>query len=164
MRVNQDAPVFQDSGRLESIQISRGGVPKRPVAGPVEITLQGVAGDRQRDRRYHGGPDRAVCLFSRERIDALRAEGHPIEAGTTGENLTISGIDWPLVTPGVRVRIGAVLLEITKPAHPCKNIAGSFQAGGFTRISAKVHPGWGRLYARVLTPGNVEAGDVVTLD
>lgn len=163
MRVNQDAGVPAASGRVDSVQISNGGVPKKRVPGPVEITIHGVTGDRQRDLRYHGGPDRAVCLFSRERIDALRAEGHPIDAGGTGENLTISGIDWDLMTPGARLEVGGVVLEITKPAHPCKNIAGSFVDGGFTRISAKQHPGWGRMYARVLKPGIVQAGDVVTL-
>lgn len=163
MRVNQDAAVPKASGRLDSVRISNGGVPKRGVPGPVEITIHGVTGDRQRDLRYHGGPDRAVCLFSRERIDALRAEGHPIEAGATGENLTVSGIDWDLVIPGARLEIGGVVLEITKPAHPCRTIAASFVDGAFTRISAKQHPGWGRMYARVLKAGTVRAGDVVTL-
>lgn len=163
MEVNQDAGVPKASGRLDSVRISNGGVPKKGVAGPVEITIRGVTGDRQRDLRYHGGPDRAVCLFSSDRIESLRSEGHPIDAGTTGENLTISGIDWDLIAPGARLGVGGVVLEITKPAHPCKTIAGSFVDGGFTRISAKQHPGWGRMYARVLKPGTVQAGDVVTL-
>lgn len=149
------------SGRLVSIQISNGGVPKREVRGPIEVTAAGLSGDRQRDLRFHGGPDRAVCLFSRELIDALRSEGHPIDHGTTGENFTISGLDWGLLVPGARLRVGEVTLEITKPAHPCKNIAGSFADGDFSRLSAKVHPGRGRMYARVLTPGRVRPGDPV---
>lgn len=161
MKEDQDARVSRGPGRLESIQVSNGGVPKKVVPGRVAITSRGVAGDRQRDLRYHGGPDRAVCLFSRERIDALRAEGHPIEAGSTGENLTISGIDWALVIPGARLEVGGVVLEITKPAHPCRNIAGSFTAGDFSRMSPKTHPGWGRMYARVLVEGEVGVGDSV---
>jgi MOSC domain-containing protein YiiM len=148
-------------GRLESIQVSNGGVPKRGAPGPVEITRAGLAGDRQRDLRFHGGPDRAVCLLAREIIDDLRGEGHPIAPGSTGENLTVSGLDWSLLATGVRLTVGAVVLEITKPANPCRNIAGSFQDGDFSRLSAKLHPGRGRMYARVLVPGTVEAGDPV---
>lgn len=150
-------------GRLESIQVSKGGVPKLCVAGPVEVTASGVQGDRQRNRRLHGGPDRAVCLFSREVIDAFRGEGHPIEAGTTGENLTISGLDWNRLAAGMRLAVGGLVMEVTKPAHPCKKIEGSFSDGDFSRMSAKIHPGQGRLYARVLQQGAVRAGDLVRL-
>lgn len=157
------SPFGARSGRLVSIQISNGGVPKREVKGPVEVTSEGVAGDRQRDLRFHGGPDRAVCLFSQELIDDLRSEGHPIDRGATGENLTISGLDWALVQPGGQLTVGAVTLEVTKPAHPCKNIAGAFADRDFSRLSAKVHPGRGRMYARVLTAGVIQAGDPVAL-
>ncbi len=162
MEMDQDHEKQAPRGRLESIQISNGGVPKRNVASAIEVMPSGLVGDRQRDLRFHGGPDRAVCLFSQEQIDALRAEGHPIDRGTTGENLTISGLDWNLVRPGARLEVGEVTLEITRPAHPCRNIAGSFADGDFSRLSAKIHPGRGRMYARVLTPGTIRPGDPVT--
>jgi MOSC domain-containing protein YiiM len=149
-------------GRLESIQISNGGVPKRRVDGPIEVGFAGLAGDRQRDLRFHGGPDRAVCLFSHEIIQGLRGGGHPIDRGTTGENLTLSGVDWSLMQSGLKVFVGEVLLEITKAANPCRNIAPSFSDGDFSRISVKLHPGNGRMYARVLVPGTIRAGDPVS--
>ena len=148
-------------GRLESIQISSGGVPKRAVSGSVEITANGVSGDRQRDLRIHGGPDRAVCLFSLEVIDELRAQGHPIDRGTTGDNLTLVGVEWSEVVTGTRLRVGEVLLEVTRPANPCRNIAGSFADGDFSRLSAKLHTGRSRMYARVIEPGRVQPGDAV---
>ncbi len=150
-------------GLLESIQVSNGGVPKLRVDHPVRIGVNGLDGDRQRDLRYHGGPDRAVCLLAQEIIDGFRAEGHPIDRGATGENLTISGLDWSLVRTGARLAIGEVVLEITKPAHPCKNLVGSFSDGDFSRLSAKLHPGRTRMYARVIRPGLVQAGDRVLL-
>ncbi|MBV9470353.1 MAG: MOSC domain-containing protein, partial [Abitibacteriaceae bacterium] len=128
----------------------------------ARITVNGVVGDKQRDLRYHGGPLRAVCLFSYEQIQALRAEGHPIEPGTTGENLTVSGLDWPNLHKGDLLRIGdEVQLEITSYAAPCHNIRGSFQDGEFKRMSQKLHPGWSRIYTRVLQEGTVREGDVV---
>ncbi|PCC72565.1 MOSC domain-containing protein [Nannocystis exedens] len=140
-----------------------GGVPKHAV-GLALVTTSGVAGDRQRDLKHHGGPDRAVCLFALERIEALAAEGHPIAPGTTGENLTIAGLDWDRVGVGDRLAVGDdVLLEITGPAPPCNTIAGSFTGGEFKRISAKLHPGWSRLYARVLREGVVRERAAVCL-
>jgi MOSC domain-containing protein YiiM len=140
-----------------------GGVPKHAV-GLALVTTEGVAGDRQRDLRHHGGPDRAVCLFALERIAALAAEGHPIAPGTTGENLTIAGLDWDRLGPGDRLAVGDdVVLEITGPAAPCNTIAGSFLGGEFKRISAKLHPGWSRLYARVLREGVVRERAAVCL-
>jgi MOSC domain-containing protein YiiM len=152
---------FFQSGCIAQINVNpQGGVPKYSVPS-AEVTVNGVAGDRQRDRRFHGGPLRAVSLYSQERIEALRAEGHPIAPGTTGENLTISGLDWERIGIGDRLRIGEqVDLEITSYVTPCNNISGSFVLGEFKRISQKIHPGWSRLYARVLREGAVRAGDV----
>jgi MOSC domain-containing protein YiiM len=150
------------SGRLDSINISGGGVPKRPTP-EAAITTDGVEGDRQLDLRFHGGPMRAVSLFSAERIAAMQAEGHSIAPGTTGENLTVSGIDWSLVLPGTCLEIADVRLEITAYAAPCANIAGSFAGGDIARVSQKWNPGWSRVYARVLAPGHVRVGDSVRL-
>ena len=81
----------RSTGRIDSINTSRGGVPKEPVFEAM-ITQAGLDGDRQRDLRFHGGPDRAVVLFSLDVIRDLQREGHAIAPGTTGENLTISGL------------------------------------------------------------------------
>ena len=150
------------TGRVVRINVNpSGGVPKQrvPSAG---ITLKGVAGDKQRNRRFHGGPQRAISLYSYEHIQALQAEGHPIAPGSTGENLTIGGLDWAAIDIGDRLSIGAGLrIEITGYAAPCSNIAASFAGGGITRISQKQHPGWSRLHAKVLAEAEVYEGDLV---
>jgi MOSC domain-containing protein YiiM len=150
------------NGRLESINASCGGVPKLPMFEGL-VTPSGLDGDRQRDRRFHGGPDRAVVLFSLDVIRALQREGHPIGAGTTGENLTVSGIDWAAVAPGAEIHIGEVYLRITSYTSPCEKIAGSFVAGDFSRVSHKLHAGSSRVSARVLTGGLIRIGDPVSL-
>jgi MOSC domain-containing protein YiiM len=154
-------PESGSAGRLVQISISAGGVPKLPVER-VRVTRLGLEGDRQRNRRFHGGPSRAVCLFSLEVIDRLRAEGHPIAPGSTGENLTVSGLDWAALRPGDRLRIGPdVELELTRYTSPCKNIIASCRDGDSTRISHKLHPGESRIYARVLVEGEIATGDLV---
>jgi MOSC domain-containing protein YiiM len=152
----------QPSGRVESINTSAGGVPKQPVFEAL-VTADGVDGDRQRDRRFHGGPDRAVVLFSLDVIKALQSEGHPIEVGTTGENLTLSGIPWASIAPGTELTIGGVRLRITKYASPCYKIRGAFADDDETRISQKLHSGRSRLCASVVTEGLVRVGDAVQL-
>jgi MOSC domain-containing protein YiiM len=148
-------------GRLHQINISDGGVPKLPVAEAI-ITMNGVSGDRQRNRAVHGGADRAVCLFSLERIEALREEGHVIYPGASGENLTLAGLDWSRVQPGDRLRIGErVELEFTSYTTPCRYNASWFRDADYGRISHKRHPGWSRLYARVRREGLVRQGDCV---
>jgi MOSC domain-containing protein YiiM len=131
--------------------------------GRATVATGGLSGDRQDDLRFHGGPERAVSLFSLERIRALQDEGHPIAPGTIGENLTLSGLDWNAVHPGVRLAAGSARLLVTAYVVPCQKIAGSFAAGEYRRVSQKLHPGWSRLYARVLHEGEVQVGDTVDL-
>ena len=153
------------TGQVIQINVNpQGGVPKQPIAN-ARVTAKGVAGDKQRNRRFHGGPQRAVSLYSNEHIQALQAEGHPIAPGSTGENLTIAGLDWAALQIGDWLQIGDQLeIEITGYAAPCSNIVASFASGAITRISQKLHPGWSRLYAKVLAEGEVHVGDLVKLE
>lgn len=154
--------VTNSAALVESINISRGGVPKNPVLEAV-IGEYGISGDVQRDLRYHGGPTRAVSIYSLDLIRALQAEGHPIAPGSAGENLTISGLDWSLVAPGRELQVGAVRIVVTAYASPCEKIRRSFVNEDFTRISQKLHPGWSRVYTRVVTGGVVRPTDLVLL-
>jgi len=149
-------------GRITGLQRSNGGVPKLPVDAAA-VSEQGMEGDRQRNRRFHGGPTRALCLYSQERIDALLAEGHAIEPGAVGENVTIAGLPWEHVRPGARLTLGDVEVEVTSYTAPCDNIAHVFLDGRFVRISQRVHPGWSRVYVRVHHGGALRVGDVVRL-
>jgi MOSC domain-containing protein YiiM len=126
------------------------------------VSLLGLVGDAQNDTKHHGGPERALCLYSLDRIRSLQAEGHPIDVGTVGENVTVEGINWDAVVPGIRLRIGQdVLLEIVSFTDPCKTIRASFIDGKFVRIAQKLYPGWSRVYARVLSEGRIHFGDPV---
>lgn len=148
---------------LFQINISDGGVPKMPI-NRIAVHATGAQGDRQRSLKFHGGPDRALCLYSLERILALQGEGHPIVPGSTGENLTLTGLDWTLVRPGLQLAIGETLkIEITDYTEPCGLIAGSFSEGAIKRMQQEAQPGWSRVYARVIHPGVITVGDSVRL-
>jgi len=78
-------PGVSGRARIVQISVSPGGVPKRP-APAARVTALGLQGDGHRAHGHHGGPDRALCRFSPERIATLQAEGHPITPGSIGEN------------------------------------------------------------------------------
>jgi MOSC domain-containing protein YiiM len=148
---------------IVQISISRGGVPKTAVAG-ARVTALGLEGDAHRDTEHHGGPERAVCLYAMEAITGLRAEGHPIVPGAIGENVTVQGLDWSAVVPGCYLRLGkSVLLQVTRYTSPCLNITRAFGDGDYARVSQKRHPGWSRVYARVVATGSIRPGDPVRL-
>jgi MOSC domain-containing protein YiiM len=152
-----------NNARLFQINISDGGVPKLPI-NTVQVGFDGARGDRQRHIKVHGGPNRALCLYSLDRILALQQEGHPIVPGATGENLTVVGLDWDQINPGLRIVIGESLtIEITDFTEPCHLIADWFSGGTIERMLQERHPGWSRVYAKVLQPGEITVGDRVRL-
>lgn len=147
---------------VHQINVSNGGVPKRPVPG-AKVSVDGMAGDDQADNKHHGGPRQTLCLYSLEVIEALQGQGHPIEPGFAGENITLSGVDWPSIESGDRFRAGDDLIfEITDPATPCSKNAGWFKDGNFRRMSHTAYPGFSRWYAIVINPGDITSGDPVT--
>lgn len=149
---------------VHQINISDGGIPKRPVL-EAKVTEQGVAGDRQRNLKVHGGPDRAVCLYSLDLIERLQDEGHSIDAGSSGENLTLAGLDWNELELGTKLTVGPeVRLQVASYCAPCELNACWFHDRVIERISQKTNPGWSRLYARVLTGGVVRPGDAVNIE
>jgi MOSC domain-containing protein YiiM len=153
-----------EQGRIRQVNVSAGGVPKLPVAA-AEVGELGLNGDgHDAPLSVHGGPERALCLFAWERIASLAAEGHPIFAGATGENVTTEGLDWDAVVPGARLRLGAdVVVEVTRYTTPCKTNARWFAGGDFNRMHQNLFPGWSRVYARVLSGGTIRPGDTIEL-
>ena len=96
------------NGRIFQVSISSGGVPKGGVPEAF-ITTNGLEGDAVQHSKIHGGLERAVCIYSLERIHLLQEEGHPIFPGAVGENLTLSRIDWrEMIPPLLRIsRMGS---------------------------------------------------------
>jgi MOSC domain-containing protein YiiM len=153
-------------GRVESLQASGGGVPKASI--PIaEIGPSGVVGDVQGNRKNHGRPWQAICMYSSDLLGELRSEGHPITAGGTGENLTMSGIDWSRMRGGLTVTIagasGEVVLRTSGPAAPCHKIGDCFSERHWNRIDHVERPGWARWYASVLAGGTIAPGASVTI-
>jgi MOSC domain-containing protein YiiM len=157
-------------GKIVQVNISKGGLPKLPVPEGL-VTSLGLEGDVHRNTRLHGGPNKALLLISSETVDALAARGYPLVYGALGENLTTQGIDLREVRLGDRFRAGGVTLEITLPRFPCTNLDIYGEALRREIWDQHVHerdpssPRWGLsgFYARVIEPGPIGPGDIITL-
>lgn len=159
-------------GVVKQINRSRGGLPKLPVEGVVRLTAEGIEGDWQRNRRYHGGPDKAVLMIAAEAVEELSAHGYPVTNGSLGENLTVSGMDRRNWRTGQRYRVGeGCVIELTTQRVPCLNLD-PYGAGikaelydAACRAKDVTSPRWanGGFYARVISEGVVFAGASIEL-
>ncbi len=152
----------KSTGTVAQLNVSKGGVPKL-ATDAVDVGFRGVIGDVQRVRVHHGRPWQALCIYAAEVLDMFRAEGHPIRPGSVGENITVAGLDWSLVRPGVVLQIGSVVAHVQAYAEPCRSNAQFFTGGDFRRMNIDRGP-VSRIYATVLRPGRIETGDPVVLE
>jgi MOSC domain-containing protein YiiM len=150
-------------GKISQINISPGGIPKRPIA-EAALTARGLTGDGWAHPKYHGGPDQALLLIGAEVIAELNGLGYDLYAGALGENLTTEGLDYDHLTAGQQFRIGqSCLIELTKLREPCRTLD-IFNRPGSSQIQKLLKlKGRGGWYARVLTPGSLYPGDRIIL-
>ncbi len=156
--------VSVNRSKREKIRIGRKvietGIFKTPVKDRIEVTYQGLQDDTIVNRKYHGGSDQAVYLYTMEDYEWWAEKlQKPLLPGTFGENLTFSAFGTPSLRIGDRFRINEVLLEVTSVRIPCATFAARMNDPGFVKKFRQAQrPG---AYARVLHPGMIQAGDEV---
>lgn len=141
---------------------------KQPVQGPVSARKLGLSGDGQADPKHHGGPDKAVCVYStdhwahwREALAESLADPEEFAAAAFGENFSIAGWTEPDVCLGDRWRIGDAEFEVSQPRQPCWKLARRWRTKDLTlRVQQTGYTGW---YLRVVREGEVAAGQPIEL-
>lgn len=136
---------------------------KEPVTGPVWLDPGGLHGDRVADTKHHGGPWRAVLMYSADHYPRWRQEWNrrDLGPGGFGENLTVRALQEATVCLGDRFEVGESLIEVTSPRGPCWKLARRHGVADLVEVVRANHRhGW---YLRVLRPGWVEAGQPVVL-
>ena len=136
----------------------RTGFYKQPRTDPQWLGYEGLRGDEQADRRFHGGVDKAVCVYASEHyvhwLSMLPLEALP--HGAFGENFTTTGLLEQEVCVGDVYTVGGARVQISQPRQPCwilarrwhiKDLAAQVERTGFTGF-----------YFRVLHHGAVAAG------
>ncbi len=140
-------------GRQYSTSINR-----RPFEGRVALSVEGLADDRVSDRNVHGGPDKAICCYSREHYPYFAAKlGHALSAPSFGENFTTEGMLESSVCLGDIYRVGTAMLQVTQPRQPCSKLAGKhIEPRMIEWVNERAFCGF---YFRVLQAGDVGRGD-----
>jgi MOSC domain-containing protein YiiM len=138
---------------------------KAALNGPVNIGFLGIDIDEQFDKRYHGGPDKALHHYPFDHYAkwATTAPNAILSnvAGAFGENITTSGLTEKSVCIGDRFRLGTALIEISQGRQPCWKQAVNSQWAALPVMMVKHRRcGW---YYRVIEEGVAHAGDELTL-
>jgi MOSC domain-containing protein YiiM len=144
---------------LVQINVSPGGMPKLPVLF-ARVTAAGVEGDWQKNRKVHGGPNRAVCIYSEELYAWLREEGVNVSNGDIGENFTTRDLDLQRLDRGDQLQIGGddgCIIEITKVREPC------YQLKKWDALLPEMILGRSGWVAKVVKEGIARPGDAITL-
>lgn len=136
---------------------------KHVVEGSVLVGTTNLAGDEQADLRVHGGPDKAVLVYSADHADAWRdVDERLVVPGAFGENLHVSGLDESTVCIGDRWSAGSALFEVSQPRQPCWKANDRW--GRDDLVDAMERTGRTGWYLRVVETGAICAGDRWTLE
>lgn len=133
------------------------GIFKKPVTGPVRVSLSNLEGDGQADLENHGGEYKAVYAYSLDHYDYWRGALNRVDMpyGQFGENLTVSELDEFDSCIGDQLRIGSALFTITQPRVPCFKLGIRLGDEKMPRLfSESARTGF---YLRVLRTGVIEA-------
>jgi len=140
------------------------GIFKEPVTGRRGVRKLGIDGDGQADLSAHGGPDQAVYAYPVEHYGYWKTElgRDQLPYGQFGENLSIEGIDEAMALVGDILQVGSAVLQVTQPRLPCYKL-GIRMGAGANFPSRFQRSGRVGFYLRVLTEGDIAAGDRIEL-
>ncbi len=137
------------------------GIFKEPVTGRVRLGRTNLEGDGQADLEAHGGPNKAVYVYSVENHRFWEAElsRTDLAPGMFGENFTVEGMGEDDVHVGDVFRVGTARVQVTQPRVPCYKLDLRLGVEGFNARFLK--SGRVGFYFRVLEEGEVGPGDPI---
>jgi MOSC domain-containing protein YiiM len=141
--------------------ITPSAIGKEPVS-EVMLTIDGFVGDTVAATEFHGGPERAVCLYPLEHYALWEKEfGVKLTAPSFGENLSVNGMKEDSVFVGDTFELGEAVIQISQGRIPCSKISKFNQTAGL--LKRVVETGYTGYFFRVLKEGKVESSSKLTL-
>lgn len=126
------------------------------------LTKEGFLGDGVGDLRYHGGLDRAVCVYPFEHYLLWEKEfAKPLPPSNFGENLTVTNMLEKDVHIGDIFRLGEAIIQITQGRVPCSTI--TKRTNNPLLLKRMVQTGFTGYLCRVLEEGMVRKDSQITL-
>ncbi len=140
------------------------GICKAPVTGPLHLGKTGFAGkDGVGDGKHHGGPDKAVCVYSMDHYPYWEnVLGAKLAPAAFGENLTISNLYEDVICIGDVFRLGTTLVQVSQPRQPCGTLAARY--GRSDLVKLVIASGRTGFYFSVKEEGIVTRGDDLVLE
>lgn len=158
-----------NTGQPQVLPTARGrtffsAIAKSPALEPVTVGTLGIQGDAQANRRYHGGPHKALCAYIAAHFPRWEsAFGLTLAPGAFGENLTLGGATTEAdLCLGDTFRYGTLQLQISQPRQPCVNLVRRWGARALPAALVE-HRACG-FYFRVLSEGTLPPGAALTLE
>ena len=139
---------------VHSVCVSRKkGERKTAVERAVLVADHGIEGDA------HAGSPRQVSLLSLDALARMRQKVDWLSPGDFAENLNVDGLEALDIAVGRRLRVGAdVLLEVTAIGKACHDAGCAIKKAAGTCVMPR-----DGVFAKVLTGGDVAAGDAVVV-
>lgn len=138
------------------------GICKVPVSGPLLLKRLGFEGDGVGDLNHHGGPDKAVCVYSTDHYPYWQETmGMKLPVAAFGENLSVANLREEDICIGDIFELGTALVQVSQPRQPCKTLAARYGRDDMIRLV--VDSGYTGFYLRVLGEGQVEKGNMLIL-
>lgn len=126
------------------------------------LTIEGFRGDGVADLRFHGGADRAVCVYPYEHYLQWEEEfGERLPPSSFGENITVSNMLEADVHIGDVFRLGDAVIQITQSRIPCSTITKRTNLPFL--LKRMIETGYTGYLCRVLEEGIVSRDSEITL-
>ncbi len=148
---------------IQGLEAWTSGIYKSPVSGPVRLATENLDGDGQADLKVHGGPDKAVCVYSADHYPRWREELGETDCGpgSFGENFSVADQIESTVAIGDVYRIGTAVVQVSQPRAPCWKLGRRWNRIDMPQLVIDSgRTGW---YLRVLEAGIVSSGDSLEL-
>lgn len=131
----------------------------RSIGATQALAGIGLADDRLGRQGAAELSTRQVTLIQSEHLPVIAqlARVAQVDAVALRRNLVIAGINL-LALKNARLRVGAAVLELVGPCHPCSRMEEAIGRGGYAAMR-----GHGGMTARVLESGMIAVGDTVAV-